>query len=104
MCPFISQIEDLERLLDSPLHVLYLQQLSIFRERALKAFKRTLAGADGTEFDAMMQVQHNTVLCATNRPHHFITYHTVYYIILKTALITSLVVLVLFPAYGIPIG
>lgn len=52
-----QKVEDLERLLDAPLHVLYLQQLAIVKERALKMFKSSLASsAEGaTEFEAMLQ-------------------------------------------------
>jgi hypothetical protein len=48
------QIEDLEKLLDAPLHVVYLKQLSILREKSLKTFKQALT-TEGTEFEAMMQ-------------------------------------------------
>lgn len=54
---FVStiQVEDLERLLDAPLHVLYLKQLSLVRERSFKTFKEALAAVDASEFDAMMK-------------------------------------------------
>jgi predicted RNA methylase len=51
-----KKIDDLEKLIDAPLHVIYLKQLSLLRDKALKTFKQTLATAEGTEFDAMMQV------------------------------------------------
>jgi hypothetical protein len=50
-----KKIDDLERLLDAPLHVIYLKQLSIIREKALKTFKQALGTKEGTEFEAMMQ-------------------------------------------------
>lgn len=49
-------MEDLERLLDAPLHVVYLKQLSLSREKSIKTFKQVLAAADGAEFEAMMKV------------------------------------------------
>lgn len=51
-----AQVEDLERTLDAPLHVVYLKQLSLVRDKSVKTFKQALAAVDGTEFDAMMQV------------------------------------------------
>lgn len=51
-----KKIEELEKLLDSPLHVLYLKQLSLLREKAMKNFKQALnSGSAGTEFEAMTQ-------------------------------------------------
>ena len=41
--------------LDAPLHVVYLKQLSLLRDKTLKNFKTALAATEGTEFDAMMQ-------------------------------------------------
>eukprot|EP01038_Epipyxis_sp_PR26KG_P006091 gene6091-8394_t len=49
-----KKIDDLERLLDAPLHVIYLKQLSQLREKSLKLFKQALT-TEGTEFEAMMQ-------------------------------------------------
>lgn len=49
-----KKVEDLEKLLDAPLHVLYLKQLSILRERAMKTFKQSLSTTEGSEFEAMM--------------------------------------------------
>ena len=48
---FVStiQVEDLERLLDAPLHVLYLKQLSLVRERSFKTFKEALAADEEIE-------------------------------------------------------
>lgn len=43
-------------MLDAPLHVVYLKQLSLLRDKSLKTFKQALAAVDATEFDAMMQV------------------------------------------------
>ncbi|RYH30763.1 hypothetical protein EON65_04240 [archaeon] len=50
-----KKIEDLERVLDAPLHVLYLKQLSLLKERALRLFKQAMASSDTTEYEAMMQ-------------------------------------------------
>jgi len=50
-----KKIEDLERMLDSPLHVVYLKQLSILREKALKTFKSTIGSSEGQEYEAMLQ-------------------------------------------------
>lgn len=47
-------MEDIEKFLDAPLHVIYLKQLSILREKSLKTFKQALT-SEGTEFEAMMQ-------------------------------------------------
>lgn len=49
-----KKVEDLERLLDAPLHVIYLKQLSQLREKAMKMFKQDLAGTEGSEYEAMM--------------------------------------------------
>ena len=49
-----KKVEDLEKFLDAPLHVIYLKQLSILREKSLKTFKQALT-SEGTEFEAMMQ-------------------------------------------------
>lgn len=38
-----KKVEDLERLVDAPLHVLYLKQLTLSRDRALRLFRSTLA-------------------------------------------------------------
>lgn len=54
------QVEDLEKLLDAPLHVLYLKQLSLLRDKSLKTFK-SLATSDGSEYEAMMQVRYEYV-------------------------------------------
>jgi len=51
-----KKVEDLEKALDAPLHVLYLKQLTLLREKALKQFRAALGtGSEGTEFEAMMQ-------------------------------------------------
>jgi hypothetical protein len=53
---FAHQIDELEKLLDAPLHVLYMKQLQLCREKAVKSFQKQLATAkDGTEYDAMSQ-------------------------------------------------
>lgn len=49
-----KKIEDLEKALDAPLHVLYLKQLSLLREKAIKIFKSALT-AEGSEYEAMQQ-------------------------------------------------
>lgn len=49
-----KKIDDLEKLIDAPLHVIYLKQLSLLREKSMKVFKQALT-SEGTEFDAMMQ-------------------------------------------------
>lgn len=49
-----KKIEDLEKALDAPLHVLYLKQLSLLREKSLKIFKSALT-AEGSEYEAMQQ-------------------------------------------------
>lgn len=41
--------------MDAPLHVLYLKQLSLIREKALKAFRGSASSADGSEYESMMQ-------------------------------------------------
>lgn len=53
----MNQIDDLERLLDAPLHVVYLKQLSLVRERSFKTFKEALSAVDASEFNAMMKVR-----------------------------------------------
>jgi hypothetical protein len=50
---FDKKVEDLEQALDAPLHVLYMKQLSLIREKALKSFKSAL-GAEGSEYEAMV--------------------------------------------------
>ena len=49
-----KKVEDLERALDAPLNVLYLKQLGLLREKALKNFKSALTN-EGSEYEAMMQ-------------------------------------------------
>jgi len=49
-----KRVEDLERALDAPLNVIYLKQLSLIREKALRNFKAGL-NAEGSEYEAMMQ-------------------------------------------------
>jgi len=49
-----KRVEDLERALDAPLNVMYLKQLSLIREKALKNFKAGLV-AEGSEYESMMQ-------------------------------------------------
>lgn len=56
---FDKKIEDLEKLLDAPLHVLYLKQLQFLKEKSLRQFRQALttsdnaAGSGGTEYEAM---------------------------------------------------
>jgi hypothetical protein len=45
----------LERSIDAPLHVLYLKQLSLLREKALKNFKSSLAVEGSNEYDALAE-------------------------------------------------
>jgi hypothetical protein len=49
-----KRVEDLERALDAPLNVIYLKQLSLLREKALKNFKQALATSEGSEYESMM--------------------------------------------------
>jgi hypothetical protein len=51
-----KKVEDLEKLVDAPLHVLYLKQLSLLREKAMKNFKQEISSAssEGSEYEAMM--------------------------------------------------
>jgi hypothetical protein len=63
------KVDELEHILDAPLHVLYLKQLTLARERAVRLFRQTLVANAGTsttenidaspaastnEYDAMM--------------------------------------------------
>ena len=48
-----KNVEQLERSLDAPLHVLYLKQISLLREKAIKSFKQSLS-TEGSEYEAMM--------------------------------------------------
>jgi hypothetical protein len=41
---------------DAPLHVLYLKQLALLREKALKNFKASLAVEGSNEYDALAEV------------------------------------------------
>lgn len=52
---FDKKVEDLEKFLDAPLHVVYLKQLNLIRDKALKLFKSSTASSEGSEFEAMMQ-------------------------------------------------
>eukprot|EP01035_Chromulina_nebulosa_P020927 gene20927-27124_t len=63
---FDKKIEDLEKVLDAPLHVIYLKQLGLLRDKALKTFKSLinnskLADSNGNtensnEYEAVIQV------------------------------------------------
>ena len=48
-----KKVEELERSLDAPLHVIYLKQISLLREKAIKNFKQSLS-TEGSEYEAMM--------------------------------------------------
>lgn len=48
-----KKIEDLEHTLDAPLHVLYLKQLNLLKEKAMKTFRASLS-QEGSEYEAMM--------------------------------------------------
>ena len=48
-----KKVEELERSLDAPLHVLYLKQIALLREKAIKNFKQSL-NTEGSEYEAMM--------------------------------------------------
>lgn len=50
-----KKVEDLEKILDAPLHVVYLKQLSLLREKAMKNFKSEIGAAEGSEYESMMQ-------------------------------------------------
>lgn len=50
-----KKVEDLERSVDAHLHVLYLKQLSLLREKALKNFKASLAVEGANEYDALAE-------------------------------------------------
>ena len=56
MFVMVLKIDDLERMIDAPLHVIYLKQLSLVREKSVKTFKQALAAVEGSEFEAMMKV------------------------------------------------
>jgi len=48
-----KKVDDLERTLDAFLYVVYLKQLQLLRDKAMKNFKSSLT-TDGTEYEAMM--------------------------------------------------
>lgn len=50
-----KKVEDLEKILDAPLHVVYLKQLSLLREKAMKNFKAEIGTTEGSEYESMMQ-------------------------------------------------
>jgi hypothetical protein len=43
-------------MIDAPLHVLYLRQLTLLREKSIKLYKTIASKADGNEGDAVVQV------------------------------------------------
>eukprot|EP01033_Poteriospumella_lacustris_P016982 gene16982-12151_t len=51
------KIEELEKMIDAPLHVLYLRQLALLRERAMRLFAKAANSAEGNEFEAMTQAE-----------------------------------------------
>lgn len=53
-----KKVDDLEKVLDSPLHVVYLKQLSLLREKALKSFKSSIAAApeSANDYEFISQV------------------------------------------------
>ena len=59
-----KKVDDLEKVLDSPLHVVYLKQLSLLREKALKSFKSSIASAPdaGNDYEYISQV---TIISST---------------------------------------
>ena len=54
--------------MDAPLHVLYLKQLSLLREKALKNFKASLAVEGANEYDALAEVSYRHTLYLTMTP------------------------------------
>jgi hypothetical protein len=48
-----KKVEDLEKTLDNFLHVLYLKQLQLLRDKAMKTFKSAMT-TEGSEYEAMM--------------------------------------------------
>jgi hypothetical protein len=44
-------------MIDAPLHVLYLRQLALLRERAMRLFAKAANSAEGNEFEAMTQAE-----------------------------------------------
>lgn len=51
------KIEELEKMIDAPLHVLYLRQLAMLRERAMRVYNKASTLAEGSEFDAIAQAE-----------------------------------------------
>jgi len=49
-----KKIEELEKIIDSQLHVIYSKQISLIRDKAVKNFKASLSN-EGSEYEAMMQ-------------------------------------------------
>lgn len=49
-----KKIEELEKIIDNQLHVIYLKQISLIRDKAVKNFKASLSN-EGSEYEAMMQ-------------------------------------------------
>eukprot|EP00560_Eucampia_antarctica_P002492 CAMPEP_0197835830 /NCGR_PEP_ID=MMETSP1437-20131217/27079_1 /TAXON_ID=49252 ORGANISM="Eucampia antarctica, Strain CCMP1452" /NCGR_SAMPLE_ID=MMETSP1437 /ASSEMBLY_ACC=CAM_ASM_001096 /LENGTH=303 /DNA_ID=CAMNT_0043441539 /DNA_START=48 /DNA_END=959 /DNA_ORIENTATION=- len=50
-----QMLETLEATLDAPLHVLYLQQLSLLRERALQNYRAASRVTETSDYEAMLQ-------------------------------------------------
>jgi len=50
-----KKLEELESSLDAPLHVLYLQQLALLREKALSQYRASTKVAETSDYDAMLR-------------------------------------------------
>jgi hypothetical protein len=51
---FDSKIEELEKSLDSPLRVLYMKQLLLLRDKALKRYKSASKNSESSDYEAMV--------------------------------------------------
>lgn len=49
-----KKIEELEKIIDNQLHVIYLKQINLIRDKAVKNFKASITN-EGGEYEAMMQ-------------------------------------------------
>jgi len=50
-----KKLQELESSLDAPLHVLYLQQLALLREKALSQYRASTKVAETSDYDAMLR-------------------------------------------------
>lgn len=50
-----KKLEELESTLDAPLHVLYLKQLALIREKALQGYRAASKVVETSDYDAMLQ-------------------------------------------------